>query len=270
MNNSTTQATNPAQLWSSIPDTERELLAMRWYNSTVRLYNKTTGKMREALDSDICLIDAYGGIATPIANTEGRWGLRLLTASNKENAFYLVPLIRSDAELHPYFAEKIQRPTYQEASRAIFLPPDRMGPLWRCLVLHHEISHWEYHRQELHRDKDTGHWIEEYEIYQEEITLARNMHGNAYKNFVDQLSVLFEKELRAGSLLVKESAAITRSELDRITGTSYSSLERGIRRSIIILDALYRALNRIHVDGDKSEHHAVTEWFCDDNKAIAC
>ncbi len=212
-------------------------------------------------------IREYAGFGEPIRNSEGAWGLTFWEMA--EDGFVLVPLVESDAEFHEFFKYHIKSPNYYEPIDGIFLPPDRISSQWRAILLYHEIGHYVFHHQNIHRDKEMGHWIEEYEIYAKEAQLVRNIYGAPYAKLVRKLSKIYEAELAAGTLEIEDEKTISRQELQEIFGSAQSALEKGIQRGITIIDALYRALDRIHKDGNKTEHYHITKWFCDAAKEQA-
>lgn len=245
----------------SVSDAEREAMALKWIKSARRLRNRSSGRVRQSMGAGVLYyIDKYAALGAPQVNKNGNWGLRYWNM--RKDGFLLVPLAKSDAELHPFFADRLKSPSYQEGPRAIFLPPDRFSQVWRALILYHEVGHTVFHRLNIHRDKEIGHWREEYEIYMREIALVRAIYARRYRQLVNRLSKVYEAELRAGNLAIEDEKAISHDQLRKVFGGPASTLERGIQRSLVLLDALYCALNRIHKDGDRSEHYEITRWLC--------
>jgi len=209
---------------------------------------------------DLYYLETYGGFGVPAKHRDGAWGLRRWM-KRKDDGFVLVPLVPSDAEFHSYFADSLHWPSYSENPRAIYLPTDHIGPTWRAIILHHELGHTMFHRLNIHREKQMGHWAEEYDVYVNEIKLVRSLYGRPYSRMVYRLSKRYEPGLRKATLHIKNNKDVPHERLERVFGKPQSRLERNLQRGVVILDALYRALDRIHKDGDKKEHYEITEWL---------
>lgn len=244
---------------SKITDDERDAIARKWENSIYKLHSQTTGRARKSLAWDIYYLETYAGFGVPVVNAKGQWGLSYWL-DRKDDGFVIVPLVKTDASLHHFFANALHRPSYREGPRAIYLPAARVSSTWRAIILHHELGHAMFHRLDIYRNEKMGHWAEEYEVYKNEIQLVRKLFGRRYSGLVRRLSVRFESGLRGGRLHI-DSKLVPRRELEHLFGKPQSRLESAVQRSVILLDALYCALDRIHVDGDKSEHYKVTRWF---------
>jgi hypothetical protein len=250
--------------WTSNPtitDVEREAIVRKWTNSVYKLYDRTTGRARKSLNWDLYYLETYSGLGIPLVSKGGGWGLRYWL-DRKEDGFVIVPLIESDAKLHRFFAAMLTQPTYQESPRAIYLPPDRISTTWRAIILHHELGHTMFHRLKIHR---TGHeldrWSEEYEVFVNEFRLIRSIYGKPYGNLITKLSKGYESAFRQGKLHVDVSNNVAHKRLRHIFGKPQSKFEHQLQQCVVTLNALYRALDRIHTDGDKTEHYSITRWF---------
>ena len=250
--------------WAGNPkvtDGEREAIVRKWTNSTYKLHDQATGRARKSLGWDLYYIETYSGLGIPLVSESGEWGLRYWL-DRKEDGFVIVPLLESDAELHPFFADMLTRPAYREKPPAIYLPPERISPTWRAIILHHELGHTMFHRLKIHRGGgELDHWAEEYEVFMNEFRLIRGIYGRPYGNLITQLSKKYEQALRQDKVRIGIGSDVVHSRLNLIFGRPQSQLERQLRQSVVTLNALYRALDRIHVDGDKTEHYKITEWF---------
>lgn len=264
-NNPPTQPDN----WISNPyvtNIERKAIADKWIDSIYKLYNRSTGRARKSLGWDIYYIEKFFGYGVPLAHANGGWGLRRWL-ERQDDSFVIVPLFSSDAELHPFFAGALHRPTYRENPPAIYLPSDRISPIWRAIILHHELGHTMFHRLKIYRDgNEMDHWTEEYEVYVNEFRLIRSIYGRHYGQLITQLSKKYEPGLRKGKLHAETKSDIDIKQLKRIFGRPESKLERQIWQGLVMLNAMYRALDRIHSNGDKTEHYKITKWFYGANK----
>lgn len=237
---------------------QRLVIACRWVDGLIYV-RKQLDTSNAVLDNAVQYVNTHVGFGVPIANIEGRWGLR--RKAHENYTCFLVPIVQSDAALHAYFKKQVGVLSYNEGSRSIFLPADRMSALWRGLVLYHELLHAMYHQQQRHRRRKNGHWVEEYEIYKEEIKIVQSLYGESFSEAVCHLSEGFEQELNNHNLFIRDKKLVSRPLLRRVFGRSNSELERGVQRGVILLAALYLALDRIHKDGSKEEYYAVTRWF---------
>ncbi len=260
--------TNPQWTTNSdCPDDEREALANKWINSVYHLHDRSTGTVRKTLGWDIYYIETYSGFGVPIVNAKGEWGLQYWL-DRKEDGFALVPLVPSDAKLHPFFASILYRPLYFQQPRAIYLPGARVSSPWRAIVMHHELGHAMFHRLNLHREDQMAHWTEEYKVYKSEFRLLSRLYGRAYSRMVYTLSKKYEPGFREGKLHTNSAADVSREQLKRIFGKSQSAFEYQVQRCAVMLNATYRALDRIHTDGNKTKHHVVTKWFYGKNNKV--
>ena len=89
----------------------------------------------------------------------------------------------------------------------------------------------------------------------------RKLYGKPYSTAVYQLSKRYERQLRGNKLTIHRSEEIPLQQLEQVYGNADSDSERYIQANMLELDALFRALDRIHTNGDKQEHYTVTEWF---------
>jgi hypothetical protein len=240
--------------------TQRDNAVREWIQGLRRLHDLLKSNASQAIvEGTLYSVEECAGLGIPIKSPEGKWGLRLLDVP--EGGFALAPLVKSDDNLHPYFAKQLSGPSYQETCRTIFLPPDQLGPTWRGLILIHEVNHAMRHQDRTYRRLKLDHWVEEYGAYNEEIELVQEIYGQPYAEAVHQLSLDFEDQLKKGKLHLEVSKYARAALLESLFGKPESEFERSTQRGVFIFDALYRALDRLHPDGNKKEHYTVTEWL---------
>lgn len=208
--------------------------------------------------------------AEPIASSDGRWGVTKWSSDKRKAEFHIIALHASDAKLHPYFADKVRGASYCEPERSIYLPPHKVSSVWRGIILHHEHYHAFAHLCKLYRRRKNAHWVEEYHNYASEIQLVRKIYGADYgydySRQVLKLSKKYEVLLRAKNLSITDKQDVPELLRARLFGKAESRYEVGVQRGVVILDALYKALDRMHPNGSKKEHYAITKWFCGGSK----
>ncbi len=245
---------------SQLTEAERNNFALDWINGVKQLQSLSKSRTCEAITiGTLYNIEECAGLGIPIKSLSGEWGLRCIDIP--EGGFALVPLVQSDSDLHSYFAKQMSGPSYQEGCRAIFLPPDRLSLVWRGLILVHEVNHAMRHQDRTYRGLKLDHWIEEYETYIEEIELVQEIYKQPYIKAAHQLSLDFEGQLKKGQLHLNVGEQATTALLEDLFGKAESALEKNMQRGVFIFSALYAALDRLHLDGDKQEHYKITEWF---------
>jgi hypothetical protein len=243
----------------------RFAIAESWIKDLEFLRDKFTGKMHRDLDATVMYVQDLAGFCIPIAN-DGHWGLRRWDAKYKNRrSFYLTPLLKSDADLHSAFAYFIAMPRYNEDLKAVFLPPDPMTREWRAIVLDHELCHTLAHYNRWFRRQKLARWAEEHSVYTREAHLASKVYGQPYLKKVNSLSKKFERMWHKKDLNFKHEEVASDDELDKIFGPALSRMERGLQRTLITLDALYRMINRLFKPGRlRDKHHQrLTFWLCD-------
>jgi hypothetical protein len=242
----------------------RYKLAYAWLDDLDHLCDHLDGGLGRVVNAAANYAADLAGVGVPIPAEGNNWGLRRWDGPFA-GGFYLVPLLPIDAKLHPFFRDAIIRASYHEGPRAIFLPPDPMSPMWRGITMYHELCHTLAHRKKWYRRRRLAHWVEEYEVYKEEIGIVRRVYGRKYGDAAYRLSKKLESGLRNHNLQTRDRLLVPDSHIKRIFGTPASRLESGSQRALIILDAIYRAIDRIYPKGRRRdrEHYAVTQWFCD-------
>lgn len=242
-------------------DEERMDVIKQWAHSFIGIRERLRGTIRREIDHTIKYLEECSGFAVPVVNEENQWGLIRSAYSGDSTRFYIAALVKSDAELSPYFANRIRKGSYVEWEQTIYLPAEKLSSNWQALTLYHELLHSAYDPEKRHRSKE-GCWIEEYEVYIKEIKLARELYGKPYSYIVYRLSKGYERQLRTGKLSpLKDREEVTLKQLEKVYGHTNSSYEREIQQALMELDAIFLALDRIHVNGDKKEHYALMKWF---------
>lgn len=238
----------------------RRKLVVAWVDDLAFLRDQMTGKMRRDLDDSHKYARDLGGLGIPIKGRDGGWGV-VRWEAEYDTIFYFVPLLQVDTRLHPFFRHTIRSANYNEGPRAIFLPPYPMSRQWRAILLSHELCHTVAHNAKWHRRKKFGHWVEEYEIYRAEAYLVRKVYGRRYGDAVYRLSKKFEPGIRERRLPYPR---VSDAQIDRIFGAPLSDYERRTQKGLFILDALYRATDRIFPSERRRDREGcmLTFWFC--------
>jgi hypothetical protein len=238
-----------------------------WLSGLSYLANeRLTGRWQRHIDGVIGFLIDNAYPAEPITSPDGRWGVFKWHPDTHKARFHIIALHPSDTQLHPYFAGKVGSASYYEQERSIYLPSHKVSKVWRGIILHHEYYHAFAHLCKLYRRRKDAHWVEEYYNYASEIQLVRKIYGADYgydySRQVLKLSKKYEALLRAKELFIADKQDVPELLRARLFGKAESAYEAGVQRGVIILDALYTALDRMHPNGSKKEHYAITKWFC--------
>lgn len=252
-------AKNEPLVNNRVTPAQRERAVGEWIQGLRQLLSHVESNAQGIIEGTLYDIEECAGLGIPIKSPQGEWGLRYVDVP--EGGFALTPLFESDGDLHPYFADQMKGPSYQESCQAIFLPPDKLSPIWRGLILIHEINHAMRHQDRTYRGLKLDHWVEEYETYIEEIELVEEIYGQPYTGALHNLSIKFEDQLRKGKLHLNVHKHASSPLLENLFGKPKSKLEANLQRGVFLFNALYRALDRLHPDGDKEEHHKITGWL---------
>ncbi|MBL8159365.1 hypothetical protein JNJ66_02825 [Candidatus Saccharibacteria bacterium] len=239
----------------------RQQEAQAWVDCLYKLAVNCEGAMHAELMSKLAYCTDGGGHGEPFFDRKKQtWGLTWYKTSEKDVA--IVPIARTDARLHPYFKELQNKIRYSEGPRTIFLPiVDDITAKWRGVVLYHELLHYEYHLQNKFRENEKAHWVEEYEVFCREIALVKHFYKQPYDQAAEELAASFKQKLSNNQFTLNSFDDVPDDVLHAALGECWSSIETGTKRALLILDALYRALDTLHPDGNKQEHHDITEWF---------
>lgn len=240
----------------------REEMARAWLDDLAYVRDQFKGKMHRDLNESLLYIQDLAGFGVPAAK-EGKWGLTHWPAKY-ETVFYFVPLLEEDVKLHHYFGELIKSASYNEVSKAVFLPPWKMSRSWRTIILEHELMHVIAHNAGWHRRKKLAMWAEEYEVYRAEAYLASRIYGRKYTYAVKRLAKKFAIAIKTNQLLINDDVA-PRALIERIFGLPHSDYERKSQRGLLILDALYHALDLLYKPGGRRHDmhcRTITFWFC--------
>lgn len=241
---------------------ERAKILRDWLDDHKALRDRFSGKMYRDIDSSVGLINEVASLGVPTANKAGQWGIHRWDTS--ANGFYIVPLLPQDAKIHPFFERAARTAYYHEGARAIFLPLHNIKPEWRGVLLEHELCHAVAHHFKRHRRKKLGYWIEEYEAYRAESWLVRKLYGRTYGDAVYRLAKKLEPGLRNKNLQIKDRQLVSDDLITHIFGPPASAYEASSQRGLLILDAIYHAIDRVYPDGPSRNRRSydVTFWFC--------
>jgi hypothetical protein len=217
-----------------------------------------------SLDEASMLLEFDVGLSIPVALANGRWGMQRHSFDEYAQAkFYITPLVTSDGKLHPYFAGIVGRASYHEAERTIYLPPHKLSDTWKGIVLYHEVLHAGKHQRRLQDGTEQDHWAEEYEVYMDELAIVGQLYGRAYHQAAHDIATRLLPSLEAGKLKFKPATIASTALLAAVFGKPASTYERSIQRGLLLLDGMYRAIQRSKLDANvkRQEYAAITEWF---------
>lgn len=243
---------------SSVTLEQRVGRVQEWLKSVDLLLGCVQGDIRDKIHGAREFATERGHIAVPITSPDGAsWGLTRHNHS-KARSLGLLALFRSDASLHTMFQSQSYKATYFESSRTISFPPRRVSPIWQGILAFHEITHAQNHFAERYNGVDHGHWVEEHDVFRDELKVLHQLYGLDYASAVGIASEQYVHDLQDGSFnAVPRNGSLSNESLDAIMGKSYSGFERGIRRGAANIDAIYTAFDEL----GRTDHAHVTEWF---------
>lgn len=253
------EAVSEPAINQSVSYEQRLRRSQRWVHSLSDLRDQLQGKNRDKVEESMEFIKDNGQVLEPISSQDREsWGLRRYGDVPIEKSLGILALFKSDAQLHPFFKSAQDRLTYWEKPQAVFIPPKQVSGVWRGILIFHESRHAIYHQNGEFAEQENGHWKEEYCVFKDEITIIRELYGEPYDSLINkavrEIERSFSKEnVPPGAIL----NSVQNDLLETVTGKSFSSFERGIRRAAANIDATYRAFDNM----GRTDHDKVTQWI---------
>jgi hypothetical protein len=243
---------------------ERIHQAQNWCEGLKLVHDHCKGEERRESDMMIDYINRFASFGIPTVN-EGVREITFISNQIQTIGFYLVPLLGSDANLHPYFAETMELPYYDEITRAIFLPPSKISPIWKGAMLHRELYRTIVYRANHHRYKKMRYWIQEYEIHLSQAKILKQLFPRHFDSEINRIAEQFKPYVRTGNLAHIDPKIITPAILDKLFKQSLSPAETKYQYSFVFLEALHRAVDLAFTSKRKrnKEHVHVTFWAYD-------
>jgi hypothetical protein len=178
---------------------------------------------------------------------------------------YIVPLLKQDAQMNPYLAENMDLPHYDEITKAIFLPPLDISPLWKGVMFYHDLRRSFADVSKLYGNRRMSAWIEESASHQAEAKILKQLFPDNFDVELDKLAATFEPFVKKGKLEDIDPKAIPPAVLKKMFKQSLSLTETKYQFSFVFLEALHRAVD-LAFDSERKRnkwHILVTFWAYD-------
>ncbi len=206
-----------------------------WARSLDVLKSNLSGTAQELVEGCIGFRSEFLVPAEPVTDVSGK--IYAVQRHGKDQTIGLTLLYRSDASLHPYFKSILNNKlcTYSEELHSIIIPNSPVSANWMGIIMYHELQHANYHLSGTYRNHKDGYWIEEQQIYRDEIELITNLYGEPYQRFIEKASLEILEHLASGVLTRQQLSDVAMQGLDIMADKSLSTLEDTIRRGAVMV-----------------------------------
>jgi hypothetical protein len=240
---------------------DRETMAQLYFDGLVALINvlKNGSKLQKlVLTVREYAVNSYG-VGEPMLRDDGAPGLNKRSPLVGESV--LVPLVESDAKLHPYFAAAISQNNVITDQKDIFILTKDYSQL-RNGLLFYELIRFVMLAEGIPNNKIVEKlWEIRYEVLKEILEINRRIFGSNYSQLVQKYSKQFEKDFSISKSHPNFSTAATRNEMKRALGEKTSEDDLKFLRILLLLDASLNALDKLQKDGKSRAHIDQIRWF---------
>jgi len=229
---------------------KRKICETMWINSLLALHKEVSDPLKPMVINGIDFLYSSVKPAEPVVSDDGgQPGIR--RANNKVG---FVTLFHADAQLHPFFKGWIDhaRYSYTEDTTSIMVPPHRLTPRWRGILMLHELLHAQYHKENVFRDRVDPHYAEEQSIYTDELKIVEDIYGEPYAQFIANEAPKLLEEIEDGRIPRKALAKVANRGLETVLNDTQYEHEFNLRRGATIMHLGYEALALLNISADET------------------
>ena len=230
---------------NKIPFDRRLIREKTWARSLGIIKKQLSGDALDIINESLSLQGQYIMPAEPVTDPSGQ--LHGVQRHGLDQSVGLVTLFKKDVSLHPYFRDAIKRniSTYSEELNSIIIPPGRVSPNWRGIIMFHELQHVKFHKESQFRDTLDGYWLEEQSVYVNEFKIMYQLFGEEYSKVIDNYASKAAAMMDESELTEKILKEFANYILDNVLNKSKSDFEDRIMRGAVMINIGFEGLNKI-------------------------